>query len=39
VTRAPDGARLTVINQYKNWYVVRYDGVVGWAYADFVTLV
>ncbi len=39
VTRAPDGARLTVINQYQNWYVVRYEGVVGWARSDFVTLV
>ena len=39
VTQAPDGARLTVINQYRNWYVVRYNGVVGWANADFVTLV
>ena len=39
VTRAPDGARLTVINQYRNWYVVRYNGIVGWANADFVTLV
>ena len=39
VTQAPDGARLTVINQYRNWYVVRYEGIVGWANADFVTLV
>lgn len=39
VTQAPNGARLTVINQYENWYVVRYEGVVGWASADFVTLV
>ncbi len=39
VTQAPDGARLTVINQYRNWYVVRYNGVVGWANADYVTLV
>ncbi len=39
VTQAPDGARLTVINQYRNWYVVRYNGIVGWASADFVTLV
>lgn len=39
VIRAPDGARLTVINQYRNWYVVRYEGIVGWANADFVTLV
>ncbi len=39
VLQAPDGARLTVINQYRNWYVVRYEGVVAWASADFVTLV
>ena len=39
VAQAPDGARLTVINQYRNWYVVRYQGVVGWARADFITLV
>ena len=39
VTKAPDGARLTVINQYRNWYVVRYEGIVGWANGDFVTLV
>ena len=39
VTQAPKGAHLTVINQYENWYVVRYEGVVGWAYGDFVTLV
>lgn len=39
VVRAPDGARLTVINRYQDWYVVRYDGIVGWAYGDFVTLV
>lgn len=39
VTRAPDGAHLTVINQYQDWYVVRYNDIVGWAYRDFVTLV
>lgn len=39
VTRAPDGARLKVLNQYGNWYVVDYNGVVGWASRDFVTLV
>lgn len=39
ITRAPDGARLTVINRYQGWYVVRYDGVVGWANSNFVTLV
>ena len=39
VTRAPDGAQLTIINRYQDWYVVRYDGIVGWANASFVTLV
>ncbi len=39
VTQAPNGSPLTVINQYRGWYVVRYSGVVGWASADFVTLV
>ncbi len=39
VTRAPDGAKLTVINQYRGWYVVDYNGLVGWANADFITLV
>lgn len=39
VAQAPGGARLTVINQYQDWYVVRYQGVVAWAYGDFVTLV
>lgn len=39
VAHAPDGASLTIINQYRNWFVVRYNGIVGWANADFVTLV
>lgn len=39
VTQAPNGARLTVLNQYQGWYVVRYQGIVGWAYGDFITLV
>ncbi|WP_251446700.1 N-acetylmuramoyl-L-alanine amidase [Vermiculatibacterium agrestimuris] len=39
VTQAPNGAQLTILNQYQNWYVVRYEGIVGWAYGDFVTLV
>lgn len=39
VTQAPNGAPLTIINRYENWYVVRYQGIVGWASVDFVTLV
>ena len=39
VARAYDGARLTVINQWQGWYLVRFDGVVGYASSDYVTLV
>lgn len=39
VTQIPNGARITIINQYEDWYVVRHNGIVGWAYGDFVTLV
>ena len=39
VARAYDGARLTGINQWQGWYLVRFDGVVGYASSDYVTLV
>ncbi|MCI8478124.1 MAG: SH3 domain-containing protein [Oscillospiraceae bacterium] len=39
LVQAYDGARLTVLNQWEGWYVVRFDGVVGWASADFITLI
>ena len=39
LARAYGGARLTVLNQWENWYVVRFDGLVGWASADFITLI
>ena len=39
VARAYDGAPLTIINQWQDWYLVRFDGVVGYASRDFVTLV
>lgn len=39
VARAYDGARLTVINEWQGWYLVRFDGVVGYASGDFITLV
>ena len=38
IARAYDGARLTVINQWQNWYLVSFDGVVGYASGDFITL-
>lgn len=36
--QAPDGARLTVLNQSGNWYLVNYDGVTGYVNGDFITL-
>lgn len=39
IGRAYDGAVLTVVNQWQNWYLVRFDGVVGYASKDFITLV
>lgn len=39
IGRAYDGATLTVINQWQNWYLVRFDDVVGYASQDFVTIV
>ena len=39
LARAYDGARLTVLNQWQEWYVVELDGLVAWASSDFITLV
>ena len=39
VARAYDGARVTIINQWQGWYLLRFDGVVGYASSDFITLV
>lgn len=39
VARAYDGARLTVLNEWQGWYLVRFDGIVGYASAEFITLV
>lgn len=39
IARAYDGARLTVVNQWQGWYLVRFDGVVGYASGDFITLI
>ena len=37
--KAYDGAPLTVLGQWQDWYSVRFDGMVGWASSDFITLV
>lgn len=38
VARAYDGADVTVLNTYDGWYLIRFDDVVGYASADFITL-
>ena len=38
IAKAYDGTRLTVVNQWQGWYLVRFDGVVGYASSDFITL-
>ena len=39
LARAYDGARLTILNQWQGWYLVSFDGAVGYASRDFITLV
>jgi len=39
IAQAYDGAPLTVINEWQNWYLVRYNNVIGYASKDYVTLV
>ena len=38
LAKAYDGTRLTVLNQWEDWYVVKLDGMVGWANSAFITL-
>ena len=39
VAKAYDGARLVVMGQWQGWYLVRFDGIVGYASAEYITLV
>lgn len=39
LARLYDGTAVTVVNRWQNWYVVQFDGLTGWANADFITLV
>lgn len=38
IARAYDGAQLTIVNQWQGWYLVRFDGVEGYASSNFITL-
>lgn len=37
IARAYDGAKLTIINQYNGWYLVRFGGAVGYASSQYIT--
>lgn len=39
IARAYDGARLVVLNEWQGWFLVRFDGAVGYANGEFITLV
>ena len=39
IAQAYDGAELTVINEWQGWYLVDYNGTIGYASSDYVTLV
>lgn len=38
IAQAVDGTRLTVVNQWQGWLLVELGEALGWASADFVTL-
>lgn len=38
VAHAVDGTRLSVLNQWQGWFLVRFGDVLGWARSDFITL-
>ncbi|OUQ80161.1 N-acetylmuramoyl-L-alanine amidase [Flavonifractor sp. An100] len=38
LSQAPDGAELNIINRTDEWYLVNYNGTIGYAKSDFITL-
>ena len=38
LAQAPDGAYLKIINRSDGWYLVDYNGTIGYANGDFITL-
>ncbi len=38
ITSMPNGAVLTVLGAWNNWYVVNYNGKIGYANADYIRL-
>lgn len=38
IGRIPNGAKVSVLGQTGNWYVVKYDSVEGYSFADYIAL-
>ena len=38
IAQAPDGAPLTIINTSNGWHLVNFNGTIGYANADYITL-
>ena len=38
LAQAPDGASLTILNRSDGWYLVNYNGTIGYASGEFITL-
>ena len=37
LANATDGTALNVLNEWQGWYLVRFDGILGWASENFIT--
>lgn len=38
IASAYNGAPITVLGKWQDWYVVNYNGVIGYAYADYISV-
>lgn len=38
LAQIPDGTSLVILNQWQNWYLVSYRGIIGYASQDYITL-
>ncbi len=38
LAQAPDGSSLTILNRSDGWYLVNYNGTIGYASGEFITL-
>ena len=38
LAQAPDGAPITILNTANGWHLVNFNGTIGYANADYITL-